>query len=105
MPEITVTAENFSKEVLESDIPVLVDFWAPWCGPCRMVGPIVTEIAKDYEDKVRVGKINVDNEKSLAAEFNIMSIPALLVFKSGKVIQTAVGVRSKADILKMLGIE
>lgn len=105
MAEITVTAENFKNIVLENQLPVLVDFWAPWCGPCRMVGPVITEIAGELEGKAAVGKVNVDEQQSLAAEYGVMSIPTLLVFKNGEVTGTAVGVRSKADILKMLGCE
>ncbi len=104
MAELTITANNFKKEVLESDLPVLVDFWAAWCGPCRMVGPIVAEIAEEVAGKAVVGKINVDEEQSLAREYNVMSIPTLMVFRNGKAVETAVGVRPKEDLLKMLGL-
>jgi len=104
MAEITVTASNFKSEVLTSELPVLVDFWAPWCGPCRRVGPIVEEIANEFDGKVKVGKINVDEEGELAAEYGVMSIPTLMVFKNGAAVETAVGIRSKQDILKMLGV-
>lgn len=103
MAEVTITADNFKDEVLNSDIPVLVDFWAPWCGPCRMVDPIVEEISKELDGKVKVGKINVDEEQSLAREYSVMSIPTLAVFKNGELAETMVGLRPKQDILKMLG--
>lgn len=102
MAVMTLTNDNFKSEVLESDKPVLVDFWASWCGPCRMVSPIVDEIAEEASDKFKVGKINVDEQPDLAAQFNVMSIPTLIVFKNGATAQTSVGVRSKADILAML---
>ena len=97
----TVTLENFDEIVLKSDKPVLVDFWAEWCGPCRMVSPIVDEIAEEREDIV-VGKINVDEQGELAMRFGVMSIPTLLVFKGGEIAQKAVGARPKDDILALL---
>ena len=102
MKEITITSENFKTEVLESDKPVLLDFWATWCGPCRMVGPIVSEIA-DERDDIKVGKIDVDEQPELARQFGIMSIPTLIVVKNGKLVNKAVGARPKADILALLG--
>ncbi|MDD3242922.1 MAG: thioredoxin [Eubacteriales bacterium] len=101
MAVLTVTKDNFKTQVLESAQPVLVDFWAPWCGPCRMVSPIVDQIAEERND-VTVGKINVDEQPELAQQFGVMSIPTLLVFKGGQVANKAVGARGKADILKML---
>lgn len=96
-----ITNENFDEIVLRSDKPVLVDFWAEWCGPCRMVSPIVDEIAEEREDIV-VGKINVDEQGELAVRFGVMSIPTLLVFKEGKLAQKAVGARPKEELLALL---
>lgn len=101
MEAIKITKNNFQEEVLNSNKPVLLDFWAAWCGPCRMVSPAVEEIAKENED-IKVGKINIDEEMELAAKFNIMSIPTLMVLKEGKVAAMAVGARPKKDILKLL---
>ena len=101
MSVITITKENFEAEVLRSDKPVLLDFWATWCGPCRMVSPVVDEIAAEHTE-VKVGKINVDEQPELANQFGIMSIPTLLVFKDGKVANQAVGVRPKSLIEAML---
>ncbi len=102
MPALTITKDNFKKEVLEAKGPVLIDFWAPWCGPCRMVGPIVEEISEEVGVKATVGKINVDDQPELAQQFGVMSIPTLVVMKDGKVATTAVGARSKEYILDML---
>ena len=101
MSAITLTKDNFEKEVLQSDKPVLVDFWAPWCGPCRMVSPIVDEIAGEI-DYAKVGKVNVDEQSELAAQYGVMSIPTLIVFKNGKIVQQAVGARDKAGLLDLL---
>ena len=101
MSVITITKDNFQQEVLSSDKPVLLDFWASWCGPCRMVSPIVDEIAEERSD-IKVGKINVDEQSELAARFRVMSIPTLVVMKGGKVVNQMVGARPKAQILAML---
>lgn len=101
MAVITLTNENFEKEVLQSDKPVLVDFWASWCGPCRMVSPLVDEIAEE-STAYKVGKVNVDEQPALAQKYGVMSIPTLVVFKNGQVAQTSVGARPKAAILQML---
>ncbi|ADL68766.1 thioredoxin [Thermoanaerobacterium thermosaccharolyticum] len=97
MAEVTITKNNFQEEVVNSNIPVLVDFWAEWCGPCRMVSPIIEELANDYEGKVKVGKINVDDENELAVQFKIMSIPTIALFKDGKMVDKIVGARPKSD--------
>ena len=102
MAEITLTSENFEAEVLNSDIPVLVDFWAPWCGPCRMVAPIVAEIAEEQAGTVKVGKVNVDEEPALAGRFGIASIPTLMVFRNGQLADTVIGARPKAAIEALL---
>ena len=102
MAEITLTSANFETEVLKSDIPVLVDFWASWCGPCRMLGPVIAEIAEEYEGKVKVGKVNVDDEPALANMFGIESIPTVMVFKGGQLVNTALGYRPKEQIVAML---
>ncbi len=101
MSTLTITKENFEKEVIQSDKPVLLDFWAAWCGPCRMVSPIVEEVASENQT-VKVGKVNVDEQPELAQAFRVMSIPTLAVVKGGKVVNTTVGARPKADILRML---
>ena len=99
----TFTDQNFEDEVIKSDIPVLVDFWAPWCAPCRIVSPIIEELAKEYEGKLKVGKVNVDENPNSASRFGIMSIPSVLVFKNGEPIKTMVGAQSKENFKK--GIE
>ena len=97
-----ITSLNFSDEVLKSDTPVLVDFWAEWCGPCRAIGPVVEEIANDYDGKVSVGKLNVDNENQLAMEYGVRSIPALLIFNNGAVVNQIVGAVPKNRITDIL---
>ena len=99
--EVTLTKENFESEVLRSDKTVLVDFWASWCGPCMMLAPTIAEIADEYADTVKVAKINVDDAQELALSFGVESIPTLMVFKDGKVINTSVGGRSKEQIVEM----
>jgi len=101
MSAIKITKDNFEKEVLNSEKPVLLDFWASWCGPCRMVSPIIDEIGEERAD-IKVGKINVDEERELAAKFRVMSIPTLVVMKDGKVVNQTMGARPKADILALL---
>lgn len=101
MSAISVNRNNFNQEVLNSDKPVLMDFWAPWCGPCRMVVPLVEEIAKERSD-IKVVKINVDEEQELAMQFGVMSIPTLVVMKNGKIVNQVTGARPKTQILAML---
>ena len=101
MPVIHIDRNNFQREVLNSDRSVLLDFWAPWCAPCRMVGPILDEIAEERSD-VKVAKINIDEQPELASQFGVMSIPTLMVMKEGRIVQQAMGARPKAQILSML---
>lgn len=102
MAVVTITKENFEQEVLQSTKPVLLDFWASWCGPCRMLSPIVDEVAEERTD-VKVGKVNVDEQPELASQFGVMSIPTLLVFEQGKLVRQAVGARPKAVCWTCLG--
>ena len=101
MSAINITKENFQSEVLEASQPVLLDFWAPWCGPCRMVSPVIDEIAEERSD-IKVGKVNVDEQSELASQYRVMSIPTLLVIKDGKVVNQSVGAKPKQAILAML---
>ena len=96
--EVTITSDNFEEEVLQSDTPVLVDFWADWCGPCKMIAPAVEALSEDYAGKVKVGKVNVDDAGDLAMKFNVVSIPTLLLFKDGSVVDQQVGAVPKAKI-------
>ena len=102
MAVVTITKENFEQEVLQSAKPVLLDFWASRCGPCRLLSPVVDEVAEERTD-VKVGKVNVDEQPELAGEFGVMSIPTLLVFEQGKLVRQAVGARPKASVLDLLG--
>ena len=102
MSAVNIDLHNFQAEVLNSDKPVLLDFWAPWCGPCRMVVPMVEEIAAERPD-LKVGKVNVDEQPELASRFGVMSIPTLVVMEGGKIANQAIGARSKRDILAMIG--
>jgi thioredoxin len=102
MSVLRITKENFETEVIESDKPVLLDFWASWCGPCKMVAPTIEEIAGETENIAKVGKVNVDEERELAENFHVMSIPTLVVVKNGKVVDSVVGVQSKQDLLSMI---
>ena len=95
---ITLTQDNFAKEVLQSPTPIVVDFWAEWCGPCKMMGPILDELAEEYNGRLRVGKVNIDEHQQLAGQYGIQSIPTLLLFSQGQVTEQVVGLRSKRDL-------
>ena len=102
MAELKITRENFENEVMKSNIPVLIDFWAPWCGPCQMMGPIIEQLAEEYEGKAKVGKVNVDEEGELSQAFGVMSIPTIVLVKDGKVVKQAFGARPKTEVEAML---
>lgn len=104
MKTITITKDNFKQEVTDSDLPVLVDFWAPWCGPCRMVAPVLDELAKEVDGKAKIGKVNVDEELELAQQFGIMSIPTMIIFEKGTAKNKIIGFRDKADLKNALGV-
>lgn len=102
MSTVKITTTNFEQEVLQSQIPVLLDFWADWCGPCRMAAPIINEIASETAGKVKVGKVNVDTDIELAQRYRIASIPTFLVFKNGELAEKAIGLQSKEDLMNLL---
>ena len=102
MKEIILTSDNFEAEVLKSDVPVLVDFWAPWCGPCRMMGPVIEELANESDGSYKVGKVNVDDEIELASSYKVMSIPMLAVFTNGAIAEGSVGARPKEEVIEMI---
>ncbi|HAA42557.1 MAG TPA: thioredoxin [Ruminiclostridium sp.] len=99
---ITLTRENFDEEVINSSDVVLVDFWAPWCGPCRAVGPLIDELAEEYDGKAKIAKLNVDDEGELAAKYKIMSIPTIIIFKNGEAVEKLLGARSKSDLSQLI---
>ena len=101
MSELKITKDNFQSEVLDSKVPVMVDFWASWCGPCQMLGPVIAEIAEEHSE-FKVGKVNVDEEQDLAQQFNVMSIPFVAIFKDGKITASSVGVQPKAKLVELV---
>ena len=103
MAEIKGTSANFEAEVINSNIPVIVDFWADWCGPCKMLAPILAEVATEKEGAVKVCKVNVDEEQDLAAKYGVMSIPTIGFFKGGDIVDKSVGAKPKSELLKMIG--
>ena len=100
--EVVLTDGNFDEEVINASTPVLVDFWAEWCGPCRMIGPVVEEIAGEFAGKIKVGKVNVDQNQTTSAKFGITSIPTLLFFKGGELVERVVGLQSKDQLVKII---
>lgn len=102
MAEVKVTKQNFETEVLQSELPVLVDFWATWCGPCMMLAPHLEEVAEEYAGKVKVGKVNVDEEMALAQQYRIASIPTMILFKAGEVVTVEIGYKNKAQLKALL---
>lgn len=97
-----ITNDNFETEVMKSDVPVLLDFWAEWCGPCHMLSPIIEDVANDFSGKTKIGKINVDKEKKLASTFGVTNIPTMIVMKNGKIANTAIGFMPKSEIAKLI---
>jgi len=102
MATLAFTEQSFKKEVLESDMPVLVDFWATWCGPCKMIAPVIDELAKEYAGKIKIGKVNVDENSQIATRYGVMSIPTLIFFKNGKIAEQVVGALNKAGLKKKI---
>ena len=103
MAELVITKDNFENEVLKADKPAVIDFWAPWCGPCRMMGPVIEKFAEEFDGKYVVGKVNVDEEDELSSRFNIMSIPTIKVFKNGQEVASALGVQTREKLLELIG--
>lgn len=99
---VILTNDNFKEEVMHSDLPVLIDFWATWCGPCRMVAPIIDQLATEYNGRIKVGKINVDEQVNLASTYKVMSIPTIILIKNGQIIEKMIGVRSKSDLENLI---
>lgn len=104
MAEIKLTSANFESEVLKADKPVLVDFWADWCGPCKMLAPVIAEIAEEYADKIKVAKCNIDEEMQLAVQYGISSIPTILLFENGEIVKKSIGFAPKESLIEELGL-
>lgn len=102
MADMVFTEQNFDAEVINASLPVLVDFWAPWCGPCKMISPVIDELAQEYDKKVKIGKVNTDENLAVASRYQVTSIPTIMIFKDKKIVHRIVGVKSKADLKKLL---